>query len=144
MTATGPRDRRQSLAKDKKKKDKKSDKPSSLGAGFKALTDNPLIGEVVAAALVATASALKDSNRAKALASHAGDELEKLSKSGADRGSALWDMALQIGKRSLEAMTAEAAKPAKSKAKPAKSDKDDKGEAKPKSTKKKAGKVAPR
>ena len=129
------------MAKDKKKKDKKSDKPSAVGTAFKTFTDNPLVGEVVAAALVATASALKDSNRAKALASHAGDELEKLSKSGAERGSALWEMALQIGKRSLEAMTAEKPKAAKSKPKAPKSDK---CEAKAKGAKKKAVKASTR
>ena len=136
------------MAKDKKKKDKKSEKPSSVKEGFKAFTDNPLIGEVVAAALVATASALKDSNRAKALASHAGEELEKLSKAGADRGGALWEMALQIGKRSLEAMTADKpktsqAKPKATQAKP-KATKNEKASAKPKSAKKKPGKSAAR
>lgn len=92
------------VSKDKKKK--KGKKTSvGKGAGLKALAKNPLVADVVAAALVATASALKDSKRARALASEAGDELSKLSKAGAEAGNALWDMALQIGRRSLEALT---------------------------------------
>lgn len=88
----------------KKKKDKKagSSKPAS---SLKALAENPLVADVVAAALVATASALKDSRRARALASDVGDELAKLSRAGTRQGEALWDMALQIGRRSLQAAT---------------------------------------
>lgn len=128
--------RGKSMAKNKKSKDdKKSAKQpgvkaassrggksgkSAAGATLKALADHPLVGEIVAAALVATASALKDPKRARALASDAGDEIGKLSKSGAERGSALWEMALQIGKRTLETVTGDAdakARPSKSKAK---------------------------
>ena len=103
------------MAKDKKKKDRKSAKK---GRTLKALAQNPLVADVVAAALVATASALKDSKRARALASEAGDELMKLSKAGAEKGEALWEMALQIGRRSLEALTSdEQPQPSKSKSK---------------------------
>ena len=52
-----------SVAKDKKKKkNKKKDAaaaPSAV-ASLKSLTQNPLVADVVAAALVATAAALKD------------------------------------------------------------------------------------
>jgi hypothetical protein len=103
------------MAKEKKKK--KKEKKSAKGAGvLKTLAQNPVVADVVAAALVATASALKDSRRARALASNVGDELGKLSKANAERGNALWDMALQIGRRSLESLAAE-----KPKAKQAKS-----------------------
>lgn len=97
------------MSKKKKQKDKKSPKraPTKTGRGIKALAENPLLADIVAAALVATASALKDSKRARALASDTGDELSKLTKAGSERGSALWDMALQIGKRSLEALNSE-------------------------------------
>lgn len=127
------------MAKDKAKKDKKSGKQGASKGTFKALAENPLVADVVAAALVATASALKDSNRARALATDAGDELAKLSKAGADRGSVLWDMALQIGRRSLEAMAGDQAK------KPAKSSSSSstKSDAKPK-PKKKSAKAAGR
>lgn len=108
------------MAKDKKKK--KKDKASKGGSAakaknsLKALAENPLVADVVAAALVATASALKDSNKARKLATEAGDELTKLSKAGAEKGNALWEMALQIGRRSVEAMMADnAAKRGKSK-----------------------------
>lgn len=122
------------MAKDKKKKkDKKSG--SKATDSIKALAKNPLVADVVAAALVATASALKDSRRARALASEAGDELAKLSRAGARQGEALWDMALQIGRRSLEALNAEEA-PKRSKSKKAKA----KPATKPKSTAKKAAK----
>jgi hypothetical protein len=106
------------MSKDKKKK--KAKKASKGTETLRALAQNPLVADVVAAALVATASALKDSKRARALASDVGDELAKLSKANADRGNALWDMALQIGRRSLESLTAdqpERAKP-KNKSKP--------------------------
>ena len=103
------------MSKHKKKK-KKAGKSAD---GLKALARNPLVADVVAAALVATASALKDSKRARALASEAGDELSKLSKAGTEAGNALWEMALQIGRRSLEALTDEkAAKPSKAAARP--------------------------
>lgn len=106
------------MAKDKKKKGKKGTAAAASG-GVKALAQNPLAADIVAAALVATASALKDLRRARALATEAGDEIAKLSKAGARQGEALWDMALQIGRRSLEALTSdEMPNSAKQKAKP--------------------------
>lgn len=107
------------MAKDKKKKKDKKDKGGKspgMSANLKALAQNPLVADVVAAALVATASALKDSKKAQRLATEAGDELAKLSKAGAEKGSALWEMALQIGRRSLETLVSEEA-PKRSKAK---------------------------
>jgi hypothetical protein len=106
------------VAKDKKKKQKKAGKKDKkTGATAKLLkakpakaaartikdwSQNPMVADVVAAALVATASALKDSRKAHRLAANAGDELEKLSKKGAERGNAMWQLALEIGRRSLE------------------------------------------
>jgi hypothetical protein len=98
--------------KKKKKKDKKGDKGSiaeKASNRFQALTENPLVADVVAAALVATASALKDSQKARRLAEHAGDELEALSKKHADRGNAMWKLALDIGRQALETFAAEPA-----------------------------------
>ena len=92
------------MAKDKKKKKDKKGGGSKAKDSIRTLAQNPLVADVVAAALVATASALKDSRRARALASEAGDELKKLSKAGSEAGNALWEMALQIGRRSLEAV----------------------------------------
>jgi hypothetical protein len=94
-----------SVAKDKTKKKRAKAGGGKSTSSLKALTQNPVVADVVAAALVATAAALKDSRRAKALASDVGDELAKLTKTGTRQGEALWDMALQIGRRSLEAVT---------------------------------------
>ena len=95
------------MAKDKKpKKGKSSGKRRQGGPSLKSLASNPVVADVVAAALVATASALKDSGRARALASDVGDELTKLSKPGSEQGSELWNMALQIGTRTLAAIAA--------------------------------------
>jgi hypothetical protein len=113
------------VAKDKKKKKDKAargDGVSKATDTLKTLAQSPLVAEVVAAALVATAAALKDSNRARALASDAADEIAKLSKNRTRQGDVLWDMAMQIGRRSLDAMLSgngESAKPKSAKAKPA-------------------------
>jgi hypothetical protein len=98
-------------------KDKKKKKAAKAGATLKNLAKNPMVADVVAAALVATASALKDSKRARQLALDTGDELRKLAKKGSEDGSALWEMALQIGRRSLDALVSDGAKAAKPKAK---------------------------
>ena len=113
------------MAKTKKKKSKKTDGASRSSVGGKAarrlktITENPLIADVVAAALVATASALKDSRKARQLAAHAGDELEALAKEGAERGNAMWKLALEVGRRAIDTIGGDEAKPSK-KAKPAK------------------------
>lgn len=133
------------VAKDKKnKKGKKTGKGKKANGGvgaLKALAQNPMVADVVAAALVATAAALKDSKRARALASDAGDELATLTKAGAKSGEALWDMALQIGRSSLEAALGggQAAKRARPKPK-AKAKPKPKAKAAPASAKKSGGK----
>jgi hypothetical protein len=95
------------VAKDKKKSKKKDKKngssASSAVSSLKTLSQNPLVADVVAAALVATAAALKDSNKARKLAEDAGDEVTALSKAGADRGGALWKLAVDVGRSALEA-----------------------------------------
>ena len=98
------------MAKDKKKKkNKKKDSPvPSAVANLKALSQNPLVADVVAAALVATAAALKDSKKARRLAEDAGDEITAMSKSGADRGSALWKLAIEVGRSALDAFNEDA------------------------------------
>jgi hypothetical protein len=108
-----------SVAKDKKKKkkDKKHGSDESVAAkaakGIQGLTQNPLVADVVAAALVATASALKDTNKARRLAEYAGDELEVLSKKSAQRGNAMWKLALDIGRQALETFTSEEEPPSR-------------------------------
>ena len=103
------------MAKDKKKKhDAKKDKPSKKGKSggksrlvkaakkLKAASENPLVADIVAAALVATAAALKDSKKAHLLAAEAGDEIDELASAGAKSGSAMWQLALDIAHRTLE------------------------------------------
>jgi hypothetical protein len=112
------------VAKDKKKKKDKKTKVAEAGTAGKAvkrlktLSQNPFVADVVAAALVGAAAALKDSKKARRLAGEAGDELERMSRKGLQRGEALWDMALDIGRRSLEALSGDDA-PKRAKSKPA-------------------------
>jgi hypothetical protein len=97
------------MAKDKKKKTGKIKGKVDAGVEtFKTLSNNKLVADVVAAALVATAAALKDSDKAKRFAAEAGDQLEKLSKESAQRGSAMWQLALDIGRRALDSVGSEA------------------------------------
>ena len=103
----------------KKKKDKRGKKkgegslvakaPKKATKALRALSENRIVADVVAAALIGMASALKDSEKAKRLASDAGDELQKLSKVGTKQGNAMWDLALDIGRRTLETLAGEEA-----------------------------------
>src|SRR3954471_2086405 len=96
------------VPKDKKKKGKKSGKSGKKGGEtLKALAQNPLVADVVAAALVGMAAALKDSDKAKRLASKAGDQLNALAKTNAKKGNAMWDLALDIGRRTLDSLAEE-------------------------------------
>jgi hypothetical protein len=108
------------VSKDKKKKKKNKKKAdgsiAAVGKGLKSISENPLVADVVAAALVATAAALKDSNKARQLASEAGDDLSKLSKKGAEQGNVMWQLALEIGQRTLETLAGEEAGRIKSRA----------------------------
>ena len=109
-----------SVPKDKKKKpdDKKGKKGKKKAAGsastkaaktLQALSENPIVADVVAAALIGMASALKDSDKARRLAGDAGDQLEKLSKASAKQGNAMWELALDVGRRTLETLAGEEA-----------------------------------
>ena len=113
------------MAKDKKAK--KKAKPAKAADTLKSVAMNPMVQEVVAAALVATAAALKDNRKARAMAEQAGDQIEKLAGEGAQKGKALWALALEVAKRAGDivqdkpkAKAARAAKPATAAKKPAK------------------------
>lgn len=108
------------MAKDKKasKKAKAKAKPAKAAQTLKSVATNPMVQEVVAAALVATAAALKDSKKARAMAEQAGDQIEKLAGEGAQKGKALWALALEVAKRAGDIIQ-DGAKPTR-KAKPAK------------------------
>jgi hypothetical protein len=116
------------VAKDKKKSGKKADskgktkakaKPTKAAEALKSVAMNPMVQEVVAAALVATAAALKDSRKARAMAEQAGEQIEKMAGEGAQKGKALWALALEVAKRAGDIVQDKPAKPAK----PAKSGK---------------------
>jgi hypothetical protein len=102
---------------DKDHKDKKHGKkgnrsafgkaPKKAAKSLQSLTQNPFVADVVAAALISMAAALKDSDKAKRMASDAGDQLNDLSKSGAKHGGAMWDLALDIGRRTIETLAGE-------------------------------------
>ena len=114
------------MAKDKKKK--KKVKAASSGAvkvtkRLREISQNPLLADIVAATLVGAAAALKDSKKAQRLAADAGKDLEDLTQKSAQRGNALWQLALDVGRQSLEALAgddAPKARKAKPKAKAAK------------------------
>ena len=99
--------------KKKKKKDRKDKADGSIASGLKSISHNPLVADVVAAALVAMASALKDSDKARKIASDAGDQLGEMTKSGADKSSAMWQLALEVGRRTLETLSGEEAERAR-------------------------------
>lgn len=118
------------MAKAKKSSDKKkakpgkaakSARPAKAAKALKSVAKNPMVQEVVAAALVATAAALKDSKKARAMAEQAGDQIEKMAGEGAQKGKALWALALEVARRASDIVQdgTKAAKPAK-RAKPAK------------------------
>ena len=106
------------MSKDKKKKaklddaggkkNKKKGKAAKAVKGIKTLAENPLVADIVAAALVGMASALKDSDKARKMAGKAGDQLDKMSKTSAKKGNAMWDLALDIGRQTLETLAKEA------------------------------------
>ena len=95
------------------KKDQKSKhRKKSGGAGaaaksLKAISQNPIVADIVAAALVSMAAALKDTNKAKQIAASAGDEIGKLSSARTKKGNVFWDLALEVGRESLKALSAD-------------------------------------
>jgi hypothetical protein len=108
------------VPKDKNKKDKaggKSKKGASRSALAKApkkaanrlqtLTQNPIVADIVVAALVSMAAALKDPAKTRRLADDAGEELNAMAKKGTKQGSAMWDLALDVGRRTMETLAGE-------------------------------------
>ena len=82
------------------------------------IRDNPVVSEIVAAALVATAAALRDPQKARRIAAEAGDELKRAGSKAGRKADAFWNLALDIARRSVDALEAgEAAGPSSPKAK---------------------------
>jgi hypothetical protein len=108
------------MAKDKKKKkkEKKAAKSDLAVKRLQSLAENPMVANIVASALVATAAAIKDPAKARKLAAQAGDQLTDLAKDGVDRGNAMWQLALDVGRRALEEFGVKEAPKAASKAAP--------------------------
>ncbi len=75
----------------------------------KAAADHPLVAEVVAAALVGAAAALKNPAKARELAASAADEITAAGKKTNAKGAALWLLALDIARRSVNSMAGEGA-----------------------------------
>ena len=72
--------------------------------------------EVVAATLVAAAAALRNPQKAQALALEAADDLKKAAKTGVD-GGALWQLALDVARKSIDTLGADDGKGKKTKPK---------------------------
>lgn len=97
----------------------KAAKVQKVVKGAKKIAQNPMTTEVVAATLVAAAAALRDPKKAKALALEAADDLKKAAKSGVD-GGALWQLALDVARRSIDEIGKEGGGKKAKKAKPKK------------------------
>ena len=80
------------------------------------IASNPAVTEVVAATLVAAAAALRDPAKARQLALSAADEIKAATKGGQGKGAALWQMALDVAKRSIDTANADAPPAKKAKA----------------------------
>ena len=76
-------------------------------ARAKEVATNPAVAEIVAASLVAAAAAIKNPKKARDMASAVGDQLETASKQAVDRGNAFWQLAIDIARRSIDALGAE-------------------------------------
>ena len=98
----------------------------------KAAADHPLVAEIVAAALVGAAAALKNPAKAKALAESAADDITAAAKSTDAKGGAMWLLALDIARRSVNSLVDEGG------SKAAKAKKDGKSAKKPAKKKKKS------
>ena len=103
-------------SKSKKKKADGKVKVAKVLKGAKRIAQNPMAAEIVAATLVAAAAALRNPKRAQALAVEAADDLKKAAKTGVD-GGALWQLVLDVARRSIDAIGVEGDGPKKSGAK---------------------------
>ena len=111
--------REKSVAKGKsEKKVKGAKKKAKPAKALKAMAMNPMVQEVVAAALVATAAALKDTKKARAMAEDAGDQLQNLAAESTQKGKALWSLALEVARRAGNIIQDKPKAKAKAKAKP--------------------------
>ena len=99
------------MTKDKAKKPKAKAKKAAPKAkvakvvkSAKKVAKNPLTAEVVAATLVAAAAALRNPQKAQALALEAAEDIKSAAKSGVESGTAMWQLALDVARRSMDAL----------------------------------------
>ena len=99
------------MAKDKKKKDGKKGKANKAGKKFRKATEkaaklaaNPVVAEIVAAALLAAAAAVRNPDKARSVAKSAGDELSDAARTATRQGGAFWQLAVDIARRSVDAL----------------------------------------
>jgi hypothetical protein len=80
--------------------------PALHAAGRKLadLASSPVVAEVVAATLVAAAAALRDPKQARSAAKAARDELSAVGKQAVGKSGAFWNLALDVAKRSMDAI----------------------------------------
>ena len=98
------------MAKDKKKAKGKKAKSSKAGKKFRKATEkaarlaaNPIVAEIASAALLA-AAAVRNPDKARSVAKAAGDELSAAARSTARQGGAFWQLAVDIARRSVDAL----------------------------------------
>jgi hypothetical protein len=96
----------------------KAAKVEKVMKGAKKIASSPATTEIVAATLVAAAAALRDPKKARALAAEAAHDLKQAAKTGVD-GGALWQLALDVARRSIDAIGEEKGGKPKAKAKKA-------------------------
>jgi hypothetical protein len=84
----------------------KASKPAKTAklAKVSKMAKSPAAAEVVAATLVAAAVALRNPKKAQALALEAADDIKRAAKSGIDSGEAMWKLALDVARRSIDAL----------------------------------------
>ena len=95
----------------------KVSKVAKVTAGAKRAAKNPAAAEVVAATLVAAAAALRNPKKAQALALEAADDIKRAAKSGINSGEAMWKLAMDVARRSIDALGPDSGKGKKAKAK---------------------------
>lgn len=111
------------MGKDKKKAKGKKAKPGKVEKKIRKATEkaaklaaNPIVAEIASAALLAAAAAVRNPDKARQVAKAAGDELSEAARTATKQGSAFWQLAIDIARRSVDALAEEGkAKAAKGK-----------------------------
>ena len=99
------------MAKGKKKAKDKKAKAGKIEKKFRKATEkaaklaaNPIVAEIASAALLAAAAAVRNPDKARSVAKAAGDELSAAARSTARQGGAFWQLAVDIARRSVDAL----------------------------------------